>query len=204
MTIENPDDPRRFIAHLPIGERLPIPEDAAPSWSIFPYEGELTVRPLDAPVLPEPGRHGEAGAAECHECRRPEEDFVWTDEHWRLRAFDAPHGLPAVLFLGPREHHDLTDLPPARAVELGPMLQRVERAVLALGGIGRVHVNRWGDGGAHLHLWLIARPEGQRQLIGSTLALWMDLLPPLPDELRADTLHRIATAMAADGGTAHA
>ncbi|WP_405003417.1 hypothetical protein OHV13_02575 [Kitasatospora purpeofusca] len=204
MITENPDDPRRFLAHLPVGERLPIPEDAAPSWSIFPYEGQLTVRPLDAAELPEPGRHGEAGAAECHECRRPDEDFVWTDEHWRLKAFDAPHGLPAVLFLGPRDHHDLMDLPPARAVELGPMLQRAERAILALGGIGRVHVNRWGDGAAHLHLWLIARPEGQRQLIGSTLALWMDLLPPLPDELRADTLHRIATAMAADGGTAHA
>ncbi|MCX4684145.1 hypothetical protein [Kitasatospora purpeofusca] len=63
MTIENPDDPRRFIAHLPIGERLPIPEDAAPSWSIFPYEGELTVRPLDAAELPEPARPGGRGTA---------------------------------------------------------------------------------------------------------------------------------------------
>ncbi|MFE7560516.1 hypothetical protein [Kitasatospora sp. NPDC057500] len=83
------------------------------------------------------------------------------------------------------------------------MLQRVERAILALGGIGRVHLNRWGDGAAHLHLWLIARPAGQRQLLGSTLPLWMDVLPPLPDALRADTLRRIAATLATGGGTAH-
>ncbi|WP_380283826.1 hypothetical protein [Kitasatospora purpeofusca] len=208
MITDPHDDPRPFLAHLPVGERLPIPEDAAPSWEIFPYQpaegGELRVRPLDAPELPEPPRHGEAGAAECGECDRPDEDFVWTDEHWRLRAYGQPHGLPAVLLLNPRGHHDLLDLPPARAAELGPVLQRVERAILGLGGIGRVHVSRWGDGAAHLHLWLIARPEGQRQLLGSTLPLWMDLLPPLPDEVRADTLRRIAAALAADGGTAHA
>ncbi|MFF2952864.1 hypothetical protein ACFVVU_16150 [Kitasatospora sp. NPDC057965] len=207
MITDPHEAPHPFLAHLPVGERLPIPEDAAPSWSIFPYEpsegGELRARTLDAPELPEPPRHGEAGPAECGECGRPDEDFVWTDEHWRLRAYGEPHGLPAVLLLNPRGHHDLLDLPPARAAELGPVLQRVERAILGLGGIGRVHVSRWGDGAAHLHLWLIARPEGQRQLVGSTLPLWMDLLPPLPDDVRADSLRRIAAALAADGGTAH-
>ncbi|MFF2348355.1 hypothetical protein ACFVVL_01110 [Kitasatospora sp. NPDC058115] len=207
MITDPHDTPRPFLAHLPVGERLPVPEDAAPSWEIFPYEpsegGGLRVRPLDAPELPEPPRHGEAGPAECGECGRPDEDFVWTDEHWRLRAYGRPHGLPAVLLLNPRGHHDLLDLPPALAAGLGPTLQRVERAILGLGGIGRVHVSRWGDGAAHLHLWLIARPEGQRQLLGSTLPLWMDLLPPLPDDVRADTLRRIAAALAADGGTAH-
>jgi hypothetical protein len=39
-------------------------------------------------------------------------------------------------------HHDLIDLPPDLSAELGPMLQRVERAILDLGGIARVHVNR--------------------------------------------------------------
>ncbi|MGW1715354.1 hypothetical protein [Streptomyces sp. NPDC002156] len=29
-------------------------------------------------------------------------------------------------------------------------MQRAERAVLAVDGAARVHVNRWGDGGAHL------------------------------------------------------
>jgi hypothetical protein len=45
-----------------------------------------------------------------------------------------------------------------------------------------VHVNRWGDGGAHLHVWFFARPEGLLQLRGSCLPDWLDVLPPLPPE----------------------
>ncbi|KDN81011.1 hypothetical protein [Kitasatospora cheerisanensis] len=200
----DPAGPDAYLARLPIGERPTIPADAAPSWDIFPYEGDLTVRVLQPPLLPEPARHGEAGPESCGQCARPDSDFLWTDEHWRLSATDAPNGLPAALLLQPRAHHDLLDLPAELSTGLGPMLQRVERAVLSLGGIGRVHVNRWGDGAAHLHLWLIARPEGMTQLRGSTLPLWMDLLPPLPAGVRAERARRIAAAMATEGGTAHA
>ena len=83
------------------------------------------------------------------------------------------------------------------------MLQRVERAVMSLEGIARVHVNRWGDGGAHLHMFLIARPGGMMQLRGTCLPLWDDVLPRVPDEVWAETSHRIAQAMATDGGVAH-
>ncbi|MFB7620055.1 hypothetical protein [Kitasatospora sp. NPDC056181] len=198
------DGPDAYLAGLPIGEPLPFPVDGAPSWDIFPYEGELRVKALVAPELPEPPRQGEEGPESCKQCARPDEDFLWTDEHWRLSTTDEPSGLPAVVLLQPRAHHDLLDLPPGRAAELGPMLQRVEAALLSLGGIGRVHVNRWGDGAAHLHLWLIARPAGMMQLRGSTLPLWMDVLPPLSAEAGAATAGRIAAAMAAGGGTAHA
>jgi diadenosine tetraphosphate (Ap4A) HIT family hydrolase len=102
-----------------------------------------------------------------------------------------------------RAHHDLADLPAERAAEIGPMLQRVERAITALGGIGRVHVNKWGDGGAHLHLFLLARPAGMMQLRGSNLPLWDDVLPKQPAEAWARANRSIAHAMAADGGTAH-
>ncbi|MBO0883520.1 MAG: hypothetical protein J2P17_24935, partial [Mycobacterium sp.] len=92
---------------------------------------------------------------------------------------------------------------PQRAAELGPMLQRAEQAVMSLGGIARVHVNRWGDGGAHLHMFLIARPEGMMQMRGTCLPLWDDVLPKLPEETWHETNHRIALAMEAGGGTAH-
>ncbi|MFB7905907.1 HIT family protein [Kitasatospora sp. NPDC056076] len=200
----DPANPDAYLARLPIGERPAVPTDGAPFWDIFPYEGELTVRVLQSPVLPEPPRHGEDGPESCGQCARPDSDFLWTDEHWRLSGADAPSGLPATVLLQPRAHHDLLDLPAELSTRLGPMLQRVERAVLSLGGIGRVHVNRWGDGGAHLHLWLIARPEGLTQLRGSTLPLWMDVLPPLPAGVWAERARRIAAAMAARGGTAPA
>ncbi|MER7757835.1 hypothetical protein [Kitasatospora sp. NPDC097643] len=196
-----PDD---YLARLPIGERPPFPVDGAPSWDIFPYEGEMQVRVLRAPELPEPPRQGEDGPESCKQCARPDADFLWTDANWRLSAAGTVSGLPAVVLLQPRAHHDLLDLPGELAAQLGPMLQRVERALVSLGGIGRVHVNRWGDGAAHLHFWLIARPEGLMQLRGSMLPLWMDVLPPLPAEVWAANGHRIAAAMAAEGGTAHA
>ena len=43
-----------YLARLPIGERPTVPADGLPSWSIFPFEGELRVKVLEAPELPEP------------------------------------------------------------------------------------------------------------------------------------------------------
>ena len=89
-----------------------------------------------------------------------------------------------VVILEPREHFDIDTLPPELAAELGPLMQRVERAVRAVGrGIGRVHICRWGDGSEHLHWWFMARPARVPQLIGSFAAIWDDILPPLPEDV---------------------
>ncbi len=103
----------------------------------------------------------------------------------------------------PREHCDLGDIPPHLAAELGPLLVRIERAVDAVGEIGRVHVGRWGDGSAHLHFWFIARPARMPQLRTSFAAIWDDILPPLPDDLWRGNLAAVARALAAGGGRAH-
>lgn len=195
--------PSPYVARLPIGERMVLPKDSIPNWDIFPFEGDIQVKILDRPELPEPPRHGEDGPEGCDQCGRADDTFLWTDEHWRLAGMREPSGLPALVLLQPRGHYDLVDLPPERAAELGPMLQRVERAVMSLGGIARVHVNKWGDGAAHLHVWLVARPEGMMQLRGTCLPLWDDVLPRLPEEEWREAGRRIAEAMAADGGTAH-
>lgn len=192
-----------YVKRLPIGERIPFPADGIPFWEVFPYEGDLRIKVLDEPTLPEPPRFGESGPEGCKACARADTDFLWTDEHWRLSVSDEPAALPATVLLQPRGHYDLHDLPPERAAELGPMLQRVERAVMSLGGIARVHVNKWGDGGAHLHIFLIARPEGMMQMRGTCLPLWDDVLPKLPQEVWDETSRRIARAMATGGGTAH-
>ena len=54
---------------------------------------------------------------------------------------------------------------------------------MSLGGIGRVHVNKWGDGGAHLHLFFLARPAGFLQLRGSNLPEWEEMLPRYPQDV---------------------
>ncbi|WP_274557088.1 HIT family protein [Streptomyces spiramyceticus] len=193
-----------FVARLPIGESLPIPDDSLVTWDIFPLEGEMRVKPLQAPVLPEPPRNGEDGPEGCDVCDEPLEDALWADEHWRVDAATDPSGLPALVQLKPRGHYDLSDLPPERAAEIGPMLQRVERAIMSLGGIARVHINKWGDGGAHLHFWLLGRPAGMMQLRGTVLSIWDDLLPHVPDGERHLANRRIAAALATDGGKAYA
>ena len=159
---------------------------------------------LAQPTAEEPPRKGEAGPEECWNCGRADEDYLWTDEHWRLTALGEASASPAVVLLEPRAHVDLDALPPELAAQLGPMMQRVERAVLGIGGVGRVHVTRWGDGAAHLHWWFLARPQGVAQMRGVFMALWDDLLPAVPEQRWRANLASIAASMAEAGGTAHA
>ncbi|MFJ9150574.1 hypothetical protein ACIRP7_21410 [Streptomyces sp. NPDC102270] len=203
VTASTPQDPSAFVRRLPAGERLPLPADSVADWETFPFEGDLRVKPLHPPVLPEPARQGGSRPDECRTCLKPVTQSLWADDHWRLDAVGTESRLPAVVMLQPRGHYDLGDLPTERAAELGPLLQRAERAVLGLDGVARVHVNRWGDGAAHLHFWLLARPAGLLQLRGTLLAVWEELLPPVPDEERRQAHRQIAAALAADGGTAH-
>ena len=100
------------------------------------------------------------------------------------------------MLLEPREHYaEPGDLPDELAADLGVMLVRIEREIRALGNIGRVHVCRWGDGGEHLHWWFMARPARIPQLIGSFAAIWDDILPPVPEEIRQADLEKLAAAL---------
>ncbi|MGC9667012.1 hypothetical protein ACNTMW_10720 [Planosporangium sp. 12N6] len=105
-----------------------------------------------------------------------------------------------VLILESRSHLDLGDLPNMLAAELGVMTVRLERAVRSLDGVARVHVNRWGDGAAHLHLWFLARPYGHLQLRGTFLSLWDEILPPIPEHQWRENLALVAAWLAEFGG----
>ena len=180
--------------------RLPLPP--LDEWETFPFEGDIRLRPLRPPA-DEPPRVGE-DPADCWRCLQGEADAIWSDERWLLTPLAKPSGLPVIVILQPREHCDLGDLPSHLAAELGPLIVRVERAVDAVGHIGRVHVGRWGDGSAHLHWWFIARPARMPQLRTSSAAIWDDILPPLPEDLWRANLAAVAGAMAAGGGRTHA
>jgi hypothetical protein len=169
------------------------------SWPSFPFEGDLRVKPLEPIADVEPPRDGE-DIGSCPACAAPDEAYIWVSERWRVRAMDRPSGLPMVLILESRSHLDLGDLPNLLAAELGVMTVRLERAVRSLDGVARVHVNRWGDGSAHLHLWFLARPAGRLQLRGSFLSLWNDILPPVPDAQWRENLALVAAWLAEFGG----
>jgi diadenosine tetraphosphate (Ap4A) HIT family hydrolase len=168
-------------------------------WPSFPFEGDLRVKELDDPVAVEPPRKGE-GAAECIACNAPDEAYIWVSERWRVRTMDRPTGLPMVLILESRSHLDLGDLPNLLAAELGVMTVRLERAIRSLDNVARVHVNRWGDGSAHLHMWFLARPYGRLQLRGTFLSLWDDILPPISESTWRENLALVAAWLAEFGG----
>jgi diadenosine tetraphosphate (Ap4A) HIT family hydrolase len=150
-------------------------------------------------VAVEPPRKGEDAGA-CAACKTPDEAYIWVSERWRVRAMDQPSGLPMVLILESRSHLDLGDLPNLLAAELGVMTVRLERAVRSLDGVARVHVNRWGDGSAHLHIWFLARPYGRLQLRGTFLSLWDDILPPISEAQWRENLALVAAWLAEFGG----
>jgi len=160
----------------------------------FPFEGHLTVKVLAPPVVPEPARAGER-ADDCDTCARRDEEFIWTDQVWALRGV-RDTSLPGVVLLVTRDHHDsFSDLPDPLLAALGPMTARVERALLSLPDVGRVHVCRWGDGSAHFHQWFLPRPLGAMQMRGSMLPMWLDLMEPLPAPQVDAALAVIAAAM---------
>ncbi|SCL15814.1 hypothetical protein GA0074694_1374 [Micromonospora inyonensis] len=168
-------------------------------WPSFPFEGDLRVKQLDDPVPVEPSRRGE-GDRECTACSAPDEAYIWVGERWRVRAMDRPTGLPMVLILESRSHLDLGDLPNLLAAELGVMTVRLERAIRSLDGVARVHVNRWGDGSSHFHLWFLARPYGRLQLRGTFLSLWGSILPPISEEQWRENLALVAAWLGEFGG----
>jgi hypothetical protein len=106
--------------------------------------------------------------------------------------------------LEPRAHHDLPDLPDDRARDMGLLVVRIAQAIESLPHIARAHVSRWGDGGAHLHVFFFARPAGFSQLRGTCLAIWDDLLPAVPSGQRDQDAAAIAQAVTRScGGRPH-
>lgn len=182
------------------GERR-LPLSRMTGWEISPFEQEgLRVAPLRPPVLPEPARHGE-DPSDCQSCRNRDAG-IWLDDRWRLTRITEV-GTPLVLMLHPRDHYDLTDLPDELAAELGVLTTHIARHVEALPNVARAHVYRIGDGGAHLHVWFFARPEGQAQLYGSWLVVWDDLLPEYPADVAGADAAIVAEAVADSYGGRH-
>ena len=71
----------------------------------------------------------------------------------------------------------------------------------SLPSVGRCQIGRYGDGGAHAHVWFIARPARMPEVRGTFNILWDDLLPPMPrDVLRENADAVLGHVFAAYGG----
>ena len=164
----------------------------------LPYLEPLTIREPAEPTLPEPPRRGEEGGEPCFPCSPETRDnALWTDDLWSLHN-PGQTGLAGSVWLMSKDHFDsYADMPEKYAATLGAVAGRVERAILGLGGVGRVHVYRWGEGGAHFHLWFVPRPEGRMDMAGPFLPVWEDSLPSLDNSEIEAVGEKIAAAMVA-------
>jgi len=192
--------PEQFYNHAlaAADENRRLPLARMTGWDISPFEHEgLLVSPLNPPIVPDKPREGE-DPANCSSCTRRDQG-IWLNERWRLSRISEV-GVPLILMLHPRDHHDLSDLPDEMAAEMGVLSTHIARHVESLDNITRAHVYRIGDGGAHLHVWFFARPTGQSQLYGSWLVVWDDLLPEYPDDVAAADAARVAEALVASYG----
>jgi diadenosine tetraphosphate (Ap4A) HIT family hydrolase len=160
----------------------------------LPYLDPLELRPPADCVVPEPPRRGEPGGEQCTPCA-VQSDALWADENWLLHN-PGQTSLPGAVWLTSRIHGDsFTDLPDECLTTFGSVVAKVERALLTLDDVGRVHLYRWGDGGAHFHVWLLPRPLGRLDMMGMMLPLWEDVMSPAPAEDIAAVGRRIAAAM---------
>jgi len=154
-------------------------------WPIFPFEGDMRVRPIEPYFDEERVRNGDPGGDPCFRCDgdRQAEQPVWSNERWAvwpLTFNGRPSPFPAYM-LEAVAHSDIDDLTEEMAAEMGVLSLRLNNAIMALGGVGRVHINRWGDGAAHFHVWFLGRPTGAWQFSGYTLPLWGFTLPGLSE-----------------------
>lgn len=165
----------------------------------LPYLEPLTPRELGPRVIPEPPRVGDPGGEPCRVCPAGEtEHTVWSDDHWILN-HGAQTSLPGAVWLTTRVHVDsFADLPPELAAEFGPLAGRIDRAIQGLPNVARVHLYRWGDGGAHFHVWFIPRPLGMLEAAKMMLPLWEELLPMASGAAIGTAKAAIANTLAGD------
>ena len=194
----------RVAAAVGVGGRLPMPP--VHEWDMFPWElveGRLEPKVVRPPLDAEPPRSGVDGIG-CHVCADIGGGAVKIWESWAFHVARpvAPSGLPLVLWLNANDHVDFTELNDEQAAEFGQVSVRLARIMSNLPGIGRVHVNRWGDGSEHMHAWFIARPERIPGIIGSLAVEWDQMLPPGPEDVWLDDCHQVATKLANHTGRA--
>jgi hypothetical protein len=201
---ESPEDLyARVVAQVGVEGRLPMPP--VHEWDMFPWElvdGTLQPKVLRPPLEVEPARSG-VGGEDCHICEgRGDGVRIWESWNFHVLRPARPSGLPLVLWLNANEHLDYTDLSDQLAAEFGRTSVWLARIMSNLPHIGRVHVNRWGDGSEHLHSWFLARHERLPGIIGSLAVEWNDTLPPAPEDVWLADCRSVARKLAFHDGRA--
>ncbi len=101
----------------------------------------------------------------CFICRKhagleeaPPGGYIFEDEHWMVCHAPGKLGPLGTLFIESRRHFlDYSEMTPAEAQAIGPLLQRVYAALRSLTAAERVYQLATVEGVPHLHMWLVPR-----------------------------------------------
>jgi hypothetical protein len=202
-----PESPEDLYARIvaQVGEAGRLPMSTVVEWDVFPWEvvdGSLVPKVVPPPLEAEVPRSGDPGGKPCGTCAgNGAEARIWENDRWTVKPMPRS-GMPLILMLEPREHLDHTDLDDDLAAEYGRLSVWLCRIMTNLPYVGRVHVMRIGDGGAHLHVWFIARPERMGGILGSLAMEWDEMLPPPPEDVGRADLTAVAERLATHDGVA--
>lgn len=200
------ESPEELYARIveQVGPDGRLPMSSVQEWEIFPWEvveGELRPKVVPPPLAVEPMRAGEADQP-CGTCAGDATvDVIWENEHWFVSRHERS-GLPLLLMLHSRQHLDFPELDDELAAEYGRISVRLTRIMEGLPHVGRVHVDRWGDGGAHLHVWFVARPARFAPIRGSLALEWDEMLPQTPEQTWQADCREVARRLATHDGEA--
>ena len=182
--------------------RTDAPDLGFVEWSAFPWAaeaGQVVAKDLEPPAGADRARDGEGGRG-CRRCENPDEGVVWGNERWSVAANREGRGGLLALWLQTREHMDFGEMDEDLASEFGRLTLRLHNAMLALPHAGRVHLGKWGDASAHLHVLAMVRPARLPQVIGSFAVEWDDLLPRVPEDVWQREVDEVAMVMASGEG----
>jgi diadenosine tetraphosphate (Ap4A) HIT family hydrolase len=192
----------RVVDKVGVNGRLPMPPVG--EWDIFPWElvdGDLVPKVVQPPLEAEAPRRGEAAdTCWCLDGTQPPPNVIWQNDRWYVTSSSEPTGMPLLLFLYPREHIDMDEMDDDLASEFGRITNWLHRIMAHLPHVGRVHVNRWGDGGHHMHVWFAARPDRIPGLMGSMAIEWNEMLPPGDREVWERDRRYVASRLATHDG----
>lgn len=201
QSVAMPESPEeihaRIVAAAGPGGRLPMPPVA--EWDDLPWEvvdGQLVAKSIGEPLAAEAPRKG-AGGESCPTCAGDEEQVrVWESWNFHLARPARPSGLPLVLWLQSNEHMDFTEMGDDQAAELGKLTVWLTRIIERMPHIGRVHVNRWGDGEEHLRVWFVARPERLPHVCGTLAVEWDEMIPPTSEDVWLQDVATVVSKLA--------
>lgn len=186
-----------------VGEDGRVPMPPVHEWDTFPWEmvdGRLVPKVVRPPLPAEQPREG-AGGTDCRLCEGGGDGVrIWESWNFHVMRPAVPSGFPLVLWLNANEHYDFHEMGDEQAAEFGQLSVWLTRIMSHLRGVGRVHVNRWGDGSEHMHVWFMARPERIPGVLGSMALEWDSMLPPVPEDLWLADARTVATKLAYHGG----